>query len=130
MNHKTFIFHMCNFLVTRPFTSFNNFWPSDLDLEFDLLFKNFNLGHNLWNMRDRVFIFHMCFPCDKTFHTIPYFSFLPNDLDLNFEWHSLNVAILIWLPLGELCCLLSFLYSYFTKLGITVCVLILMGFIF
>ena len=28
-------------------------------------------------------------------------------LTLNFEWHSLNDAILIWLPLWELCCLLT-----------------------
>ena len=33
--------------------------------------KNFNLGHNLRITRDRTFIFHMCIPCDKTFHIIP-----------------------------------------------------------
>ena len=44
-----------------------------LTLKFDLLFKNFNLGHNFWTMRDKAFIFHMCIPCDKTFHTIPLF---------------------------------------------------------
>ena len=33
--------------------------------------KNFNLGHNLWTTPDRTFIFHMCIPCDKTFHIIP-----------------------------------------------------------
>ena len=42
-----------------------------LTLEFDILFKNFNLGHNLWTVRDRAFIFHMCIPCDKTFRIIP-----------------------------------------------------------
>ena len=42
-----------------------------LNLKFDLLFKNFSLGHNLWTLRDKAFIFHMCIPCDKTFHTIP-----------------------------------------------------------
>ena len=40
-------------------------------LTFDLLFKIFNLGHNLWTVIDRAFIFHMCIPCDKTFHAIP-----------------------------------------------------------
>ena len=33
--------------------------------------KNFNLDHNLWTATDRTFIFHMCIPCDKTFHIIP-----------------------------------------------------------
>ena len=44
-----------------------------LTLKFDLLFKNFNLGHNFWTVRDKAFIFHMCIPCDKNFHTIPLF---------------------------------------------------------
>ena len=48
------------------------FSESDLFL-FLLLFKNFNLGHNIWTVRDRAFIFHMCIPCDKNFHIIPYF---------------------------------------------------------
>ena len=43
-----------------------------LTLKFDLLFKNFNLGHNLWTVRDMALIvLHMCIPCDKTFHFIP-----------------------------------------------------------
>ena len=41
-----------------------------LDLKFE---KNFNLGHNLWTVRDRAFIFHMFIPCDKIFHVAPYF---------------------------------------------------------
>ena len=48
-----------------------------LTLKFDLLFKNFNLGHNLWTMRDRAFIFHMCISCDKALkishHTIIFY---------------------------------------------------------
>ena len=42
-----------------------------LTLKFDLLFKNFNLGHNLWTVRDMALILHMCISCDKTFHFIP-----------------------------------------------------------
>ena len=42
-----------------------------LTLKFDRLFKNFYLGHNLWTVRDGVFMFHMCIHCDKTVHTIP-----------------------------------------------------------
>ena len=41
-----------------------------LTLKFDLLFKNLNLGHNLWTVRDRAFIFHMCIPWDKAFYII------------------------------------------------------------
>ena len=33
--------------------------------------KNFNLGHNFQTRSDRPFTFHMCIPCDKTFHTVP-----------------------------------------------------------
>ena len=33
--------------------------------------KNFNLGHNIQTRSDRPFIFHMCIPCDKTFHMVP-----------------------------------------------------------
>ena len=51
-----------------------------LTLKFDLLFKNFNIGHNLWTGRDRTFIFHMCILCVKIFHTID--NFWPSDLDL------------------------------------------------
>ena len=47
------------------------FDPVTLTLKFDLLFKNFNLGHNLLTVRDRAFIFHMCVPCDQMFHTMP-----------------------------------------------------------
>ena len=40
-------------------------------LKFDLLLKNFNLGHNFLTRRDKGFILHMCIPCDKTFHMVP-----------------------------------------------------------
>ena len=39
-----------------------------LTLKFDLLLKNFNLGHNFRTRRDKAFILHVCIPCDKTFH--------------------------------------------------------------
>ena len=42
-----------------------------LTLKFDLLLKNFNLGHNSWTVRDRAFIFYMCITCDKNFQIIP-----------------------------------------------------------
>ena len=41
--------------------------------KFDLLFKIFNLGHNLWTVRDRAYMLHMRIPWDKAFHIIPKF---------------------------------------------------------
>ena len=42
-----------------------------LTVTFDLLFKNFNIGHNFFIVRDRAFIFGVCIPYDKTFLTEP-----------------------------------------------------------
>ena len=39
---------------------------SDL-VTFNLHIENFNLGDNFLTIRGRLFIFHMCIPCDKTF---------------------------------------------------------------
>ena len=44
-----------------------------LTLTFDLLLKNFNLGHNFLTRRGRAFIFHIYIPCDKTFPWVPTF---------------------------------------------------------
>ena len=52
-----------------------SFWPVRLFVCLSVcLFvrgKNFNIGHNFWMISDRAFIFHMCIPCDKTFHMVP-----------------------------------------------------------
>ena len=37
-----------------------------LTLNFDLLLKKLNLGHNFWTKIDKAFIFHMCITCGKT----------------------------------------------------------------
>ena len=42
-----------------------------LTLKFDLLLKNFNLGHNFLTTSDRAFILHMCITCDNIFHMVP-----------------------------------------------------------
>ena len=68
-----------------------------LTLMFDLLFKNFNLGHKLWTVSDRALIFHMCIPCDKTFHIIP--SLLTNvTLTLKFDilFKNFNLGHKLW----------------------------------
>ena len=48
-----------------------NFELVTLTVTFDLLLKNFNIGHNFFIERDRAFIFGMCIPYDKTFPTEP-----------------------------------------------------------
>ena len=42
-----------------------------LTLKFDLLFKNFNIGHNFWMACGVTFIIHMCVPYDKPFLLVP-----------------------------------------------------------
>ena len=71
----------CVFLVTSHLSHHTIIFDFvTLTLKVDLLFKNFNLGHNILTFRDRAFIFHMCIPSDKTFTS--YHNFLPSDLDL------------------------------------------------
>ena len=51
--------------------------PCDVDLEVWSTFeKLYNLGHNFLTRGDRAFILHMCIPCNKTFHVVPYFFYL------------------------------------------------------
>ena len=73
----------CVFLVTRPFSWYGNFWPCDLDLELWPTFQNFKIFHNFSTVRDRALIFHICIPCDKTFHLVP--PFLLCDLDIYLD---------------------------------------------
>ena len=79
MNYST-----CAFLMTRAFHGYQSFYaPSlkgplvfdlvTLTLKFDLLLKNFNLGHSFLTRRVRLFILHMYIPCDKTFPWVPTF---------------------------------------------------------
>ena len=49
------------------------FDPVTLTLEFDLLFKNFNLANIFWILSARALIFRMSIPCDKTFQWVPLF---------------------------------------------------------
>jgi hypothetical protein len=55
------------FLVTRLFLGYQKIWPCYLDLGFDLLNKNFNLGNIFWMVCITTLIFHMCIPCDMAF---------------------------------------------------------------
>ena len=80
---RALIFHMsipCD--KTFPWV-YHYFLSCDLTLtlEFDLLFKNFNLANNFWTVSARALIFHMSIPCYKTFPWV-YHYFLPYDIDL------------------------------------------------
>jgi hypothetical protein len=44
-----------------------------LNLEFDLLFKKFNIGNISWLISDKAFIFHLRISCDKTSVLVPSF---------------------------------------------------------
>ena len=48
------------------------FYLGTLTLKFDLVFKNFNLGHKLWTVSDKAFIlFSHVYSLWQGFHTIP-----------------------------------------------------------
>ena len=75
-----------------------------------LLLKNFNLGRYFLTRRDRVFILHMCIPCDKNFHMVPYFlTSWPWPWSLTYFWNTLTRF-----PLsdGERRCLLTTLIKW------------------
>ena len=61
MNCKRQGFHISHVysLWQDPITSYHNFDLVTLTLKFDLLFKNFNRGHNLLTMIDKAFTFHV-----------------------------------------------------------------------
>ena len=50
------------------------FWGQNVkgQVTFDLLLKNVNIGHNFFILRDRVFIFGIFIPYDKTFPVVLY----------------------------------------------------------
>ena len=58
--------------------------------------KNFNIGHNLKTRVGRAFILHMCVPCDKIFHVIPYFLTLWFEVWATFEKKKPNLAHNFW----------------------------------
>ena len=84
-----------------------------LTLEFDLLSKNFNLGHSVWTRWCRTFIFHVARP------SMPYHDFWSSDLDLSgcptlkkivmdYDFWIRGVTYCCHLhtvAAGELCCL-------------------------
>ena len=65
-----------------------------LTLKFDLLLKNFNLGHSFLTRRGRAFIFHMYIPCDKTFPWVQNFFYLVT-LTLKFDLLSKKTLTLV-----------------------------------
>ena len=71
-----------------------NFELVTLTVTFDLLLKNFNIGHNFFIVRDRAFIFGMWIPYDKTFPTEPFIlNMWPWPWPLTYFWKTLTLAI-------------------------------------
>ena len=48
-----------------------NFERMTLTVTFDILLKNFKIGHKFFILRDKEFIFGLCVPYDKDFPTVP-----------------------------------------------------------
>ena len=109
MNHNRYDYHISHVYSLWQDHSHHTiiFDLVTLTLKFDLLLTNFNLGHNLWTVRGRAFIFHMCIPCDKTFHTTP--LFWPSDLELE-----------LWITYTE-CCYLNLVAFRRTSLSLFRC---------
>ena len=78
-----------------------------LTLKFDLLLKNFNLGNNLWTVKDRAFINCTCvfFRIFVTRPFAPYHNFRLNDLDIE-----------LWMTFTK-CCYFNLVASRRTSLS-------------
>jgi hypothetical protein len=59
------------FLVTRPFSGYQQVWPCDLDFYVWPTFCKFNLSYIFLIVRIRFLLFHMNVCCDKTFPWVP-----------------------------------------------------------
>ena len=81
MNRERQGFHISHVYSLWPDLSHHTliFELVTLTSKFDLLFRNFNVGHNLWTVSDRAFIFHMCITWDFLHHTMIFYL-----LTLNF----------------------------------------------
>ena len=73
----------------------HKFWPSDLDLTFDLLLKIFNIGKSLLTKRSPDFnIARKSVTYDMTFHFVPLFLTLyPWHWSLTYFWKSLTLVM-------------------------------------
>ena len=82
----------CVYIVTRPFTTYHKFSPSDFDVKVWPSFQN--LGHhNLWTRRDRTFTCVLL--VKRPFSS--YHNFLPIDLDLWITYtENLNLVASRW----------------------------------
>ena len=79
-------YFICVFLMTRRLSWYRNFDLMTLTLKFNLLLKNFNLGHSFQTRSDQIFILYICTPCNKTFHMVPLMK------NFNFECYSVVVV--------------------------------------
>ena len=67
-------------------------WPWAWPLTY--FWKNFNIGHNFFIIRDRAFILGMCVPYDKTFPSEPWIlNMWPWPWPLAYFWKTLTLAI-------------------------------------
>ena len=57
--------------MTRPSDGTINFEHVTLAVTFDILLKNFNIGHNSFVLRGRAFILGIHVPYDKAFLMVP-----------------------------------------------------------
>ena len=75
--------------MTRAFSWHNNFDPVTLTFQVKVnvkvFEKNLNVGHIFFIIGPIAPIFHMCIPCDKTFHLILFLDLY--DLDLKGQGH-------------------------------------------
>jgi hypothetical protein len=82
-----------------------------LTLQFDPLFKNFNIGHIFWMASDKAFIFHMCVPYKQDLSigikcltlwpwpcSLTHFS-KTLTLAISFEWQVIRLSYFICVSL-------------------------------
>ena len=98
MNHENQGFHISHVYTLWQDLSHHNiiFDLVTLTLKFDLLFKNFNLGHNLWIMRDRALIFHMSLKGQDLSHHTIIFYLVTLTLKFDLLFKNFNLGHNLW----------------------------------
>ena len=71
-----------------------------LNSKVNLLFKNFNLGHNFWIREDRAFIFHCVFHETRPFHGYQHFDITTLTLKCAYFSNNLYLGHTFWTRRG------------------------------